>query len=120
MSPPPKRSFFQHLSFLHDDTSSLSTQIAMISFKFPINRLLEALIVFFEYVQILSPLLLFSLCFQSQHENESTEIMIYLVRIVDPSRWLLFNDLNSVEIILLILGTTSIFFKYLLFGYIVL
>jgi len=76
-------------------------------------------VVFFEYVQILSPLLLFSLCFERSGENNSANMLIFILRLIDPSKWLLFNELDFLENVILGFSTAFIVSKFLLFGYVV-
>jgi len=120
MPPKQKKNFLQHLNFLHGDTSSLATQIAIISFRYPLHPIIEAIIVFFEYVQILSPLLFFSFCFRNDHkESQFSTLLVCIIRIIDPGSWLLFNELDFLEAVLLTIVTVFIFAKFALFGYIV-
>jgi len=99
-----KTLFLQRMSSACADKSSLRAKIATISLfgDSPISSAFsQKLLLLLEYLQLLSPILLFALFFQKQQETALLSSLLFLARIINPGLWISFDKLTASELIIL-------------------
>ena len=99
--------------------SSLKTKIALLTFykvKFPVW--IEALILIFEYLQLISQSILISpFAYEdSKHDKAFPNLIFYLLKLINPIYLLAEESSDSIKSAILIILTCGTFLKILLFA----
>jgi len=96
----------------------LMARVAIFSFiDFYPSKIYELLLLSFEYFQLILPTLLFNLSFQNQQETPSAKTIYNTIALLEPSSWIVFDQINTPAIIILSIITVMIISKLALFGY---
>jgi len=103
MASKNKDLFLGRMSSICADQSSLTARIAMISLfsDSSVPVLFHKILLLLEYLQLLSPILLFTLFFNQTQHSFFPKTVLFLARFINPGLWLPFDDLNDAEIIIL-------------------
>ena len=117
-----KALFLERMSSTCADKSSPKARIAMISLfgdSLSSSIFSQKLLLLLEYLQLLSPILLFALFFQQKQETSLPENLLSLARLINPGLWISFTELKTFEILILIGLLTFKILQYLLLLWII-
>jgi len=121
MTSKPKSLFLKQMSSVCADQSSLKARIAMISLFGPSSTplLFEKALLLVEYLELLSPILLFALLFKQPQETFLPDSLKLLARLINPGLWMSFDELTGLGYMILSVLFLLTTLKYLLLFWII-
>ncbi len=120
MRSKTKPTLFDEISSLCDDKSSLQARFALASYDTSSSSLIfEKGLLLFEYIQLLSPILLLT---NNMHYAENSALfqpVLFLSRLINPAYWMSFDKTGFLEILMIVLVCSFTISKVLLCCYII-
>jgi len=107
----PKHFYWKTNSFA-DDNSSLKAKFFLASFpNSSSSTLFEKSLLIIEYIQILHPILTFALFSQPSHNSFFSQAVLLFVRLINPARWIAFEQIHAFRLIVFIIVAAFSFLK---------
>jgi len=110
---PHVPTFLTQVSNLSQECSNLPAKLGILSLiSHPDSVILDKILLLYEHLQLLCPILLVSLFFQNSNEASFSTTFLLTTRLSNPAHWISFN--NPAPFIIMIIFTLSKYFLLML------